>query len=85
MAHIIDSIVINNMLRQTLRYGVCSIENVHFINLLEKWFPLQGERACWSFQKLNREEWGTEQQPTYQFTQGYNILSTYYKSSYTII
>ena len=29
----------------------------------------------WSFQKQNREDEGTEQQQqTYQFTQGYNIL-----------
>ena len=32
--------------------------------LLEKWFPLQGERAhslyCWSFQKQNREVGGQD-------------------------
>ena len=45
---------------------------------LEKWFPLQGERAhslyFWSFQKQNRYvgRGDTEQQP-YQFTR-YNIL-----------
>ena len=48
--------------------------------ILEKWFPLQGERGhssyFWSFQKQNREEGVTEQnQQAYQFTQGYNILA----------
>ena len=44
--------------------------------ILEKWFPLQGERAhflyffvCTLIKRLE-----TEQQQTYQFTQGYNIL-----------
>ena len=50
-----------------------------YVSILEKWFPLHGERAhlyyFWSFQKQNREEWVTEQkQQTYQFTQCYNIL-----------
>ena len=52
---------------------------VNNVLLLEKWFPLQGERAhslyFLSFQDQNREVGGTEQQQqTYQFTQGYNIL-----------
>ena len=44
--------------------------------VLEKWFPLQGERGHSSyfgcFQKQNREEGETEQ--AYQFTQCHNIL-----------
>ena len=49
------------------------------VYILEKWFPLQGERGhssyFWSFQKQNREEGVREQnQQAYQFTQGYNIL-----------
>ena len=49
------------------------------IYILEKWFPLQGERGHSSyfrcFQKQNREEGETEyKQQAYQFTQGYNIL-----------
>ena len=48
---------------------------------LEKWSPLQGERAhelipcIFEFSKTKQREEGTEQQQqTYQFTQGYNIL-----------
>ena len=56
--------------------GPQNVSVVPFI-ILEKWFPLQGERPrslyFWSFQQQNREEGGTEQQ-TYQFTQCYNIL-----------
>ena len=53
--------------------------------LLEKWFPLQGERGhssyFWSFQKQNREEGMTEQnEQAYKFTQGYNF-STDYKNT----
>ena len=47
------------------------------IIILEKWFPLQGERAhslyFWSFQKPNREVGDRRKQQTSQFTQGYNI------------
>ena len=57
----------------------CSLNQVLLTtdNILEKWFPLQGERAhslyFWSFQKQNREEGETEQkQQTYQFAQGCN-------------
>ena len=46
---------------------------------LEKWFPLQGERThslyFLSFQDQNREVCGqNNNNKTYQFTQGYNIL-----------
>ena len=49
------------------------------VNVLEKWFPLQGERGhssyCRSFQKQNREVGESDyKQRAYQFTQGYNIL-----------
>ena len=39
-----------------------SVSNYYTLHVLEKWFPLQGERGhssyFWSFQKHNREEGG---------------------------
>ena len=49
----------------------------YIYDLLEKWFPFQGERAHSLFFciHVNRKEEGeTEQQQTYQFTKGCNIF-----------
>ena len=47
----------------------------YMIYILEKWFPLQGERAFLELSKTKQRGGGTEQQQqTYQLTQGYNIL-----------
>ena len=74
---------------------VCACYNNIALSKLEKWFPLQGERAhslkcfvCtirgWIFQKQNRKEEEMEQQQTCQFTQSYTgfcrILATQSRS-----
>ena len=64
-----------------LRNESMKIKRIFRRDILEKWFPLQGERDHSSnfrrFKKQNREEGETEyKQQAYQFTQGYNILQT---------